>query len=67
MSDAVIAARLDLIAAKAKILSERYKNNQLWDGELNSGLNEISEEIRKIGSGRRDTWSYTDDGTWGTR
>lgn len=52
--DDIIAARLDLIAAKAKILSEQYKNNQMWDGELESSLNTIEGEIAAI---RRESGS----------
>lgn len=48
----ITIARLDLIAAKAKILSEQYKNNQMWDGDLERGLNDILSEINNI---RTDT------------
>lgn len=50
MSDEIISARLDLIAAKAKILSSKYKNNQLWGGELTHGLEEILIEIAALKS-----------------
>jgi len=45
MSNPVIQARLEIISAKAKLLAEKYKNNQLWDGELSKGLDEIQSEI----------------------
>ncbi len=48
MLNEIISARLALISAKAKILSERYKNNQLWGGELETSLNTIESEIASI-------------------
>lgn len=62
--DAVIAARLDLIAAKAKILSEQYKNNQLWDGDLSKQLGEIENEIRLITRGESGWATTSRSGTW---
>lgn len=47
----LIAARLELIAAKAKILAASYRENKLWDGELNSGLDMLSHEIVSIRQG----------------
>lgn len=44
----VVTARLDLIAAKAKILAAKYRNNQLWEGELSKDMNEIRAEIYAI-------------------
>lgn len=65
--DDIIAARLDLIAAKAKILAEQYKNNQHWEGDLNRGLSEIEREIAAIrnNSNGRSGWATTEDGAWG--
>lgn len=48
MVNEIISARLAVIAAKAKILSEQYKNNQLWGGELDSALKVIENEISAI-------------------
>jgi hypothetical protein len=50
--DDIIAARLDLIAAKARILSEQYKNNQHWEGDLSRGLDEIEREIAAVRNNR---------------
>lgn len=44
----IISARLDLIAAKARILSEQYKTNQLWPGDLKRGIDDILIEINHI-------------------
>ncbi len=44
----IISARLDLIAARARVLADQYKNNQLWDGELTDGLNEIQRELTAV-------------------
>ncbi len=41
----VIAARLDLIAARARILAADYRGSKLWEGELTKGLNEIQAEV----------------------
>jgi hypothetical protein len=67
--DDIIAARLDLIAAKARILSEQYKNNKLWEGDLERGLEEIQREISAVrnNSSGRSGWAQTDDGQWGSR
>lgn len=61
--DAVIAARLEIIAAKARILAEKYKNNQLWDGELNQQLNDIEVEIRLITHDDAG-WATSRSGNW---
>ncbi len=55
MANEIVTARLMVIAAKAKILSEQYKNNQLWGGELERELNAIESEIASI---RREAGSY---------
>lgn len=59
--DAIIVARLDIVAAKAKILSEKYKNNQLWQGELDSGVKELQSELNQISqrgySSQFDDWN----------
>lgn len=63
MVDLVITARLDLIAAKAKILAESYKNNKLWGGELKDGIDEIEREIALIRRGEPGAargWSQED-------
>lgn len=41
----LIAARLDLIAAKARLLASNYKAGALWEGELNRELDELQLEI----------------------
>ena len=60
MNNDIVAARLDVIAAKARILSEQYKNNKLWDGDLERGLSDILSEIESIkregGSNARGQW-----------
>jgi hypothetical protein len=60
--DPVITARLDLIAAKAKILAESYKNNKMWEGDLQQGLNVLQHEIQMIRteSGNSRGWSPGD-------
>jgi hypothetical protein len=67
--DDIIAARLDLIAAKAKILSEQYKNNKLWDGDLERGLEEIGRELAAVrnNSAGNSGWATTDTGWQGGR
>lgn len=40
MNDAV-SMRLELIAAKAKMLAYEYKNGKLWPGDLERGLGEL--------------------------
>jgi hypothetical protein len=56
----IVSARLDVIAAKAHILSEQYKKNQLWGGDLERGLSDILAEIDSIkregGSNARGQW-----------
>jgi len=54
----LVAARLDLIAAKAKVLATNYRNNQLWDGDLTKGLNEIQAEIESVRREGRDYYDY---------
>jgi len=55
VANEIVTARLMVIAAKAKILSEQYKNNQLWGGELERELNAIESEIASI---RREANSH---------
>lgn len=58
----IIAAKLDMIAAKAKAMATSYRTGRLWDGELTSGINEIDrtvDEIRheyKIALSPRSQW-----------
>ena len=42
-----VAMRLDLIAAKAKLLSSDLKNKKLWEGDLVRGIGEIINEAQK--------------------
>jgi hypothetical protein len=56
--DNITAARLEILAAKSRILADKYKGNQLWDGELSSALTEIEAEISVI---RRDNRPYSDN------
>ena len=58
----IIAARLDLIAAKARILAEQYKANKMWDGDLTQGLDTILSEISNIKreGGHERGWSPGD-------
>jgi hypothetical protein len=46
--DESIAARLDLIAAKAKQLALDYRNGRLWEGDLDRGLGEIRQQLHSI-------------------
>lgn len=50
MRDDTTAARLEIIAAKAKILATQYKGGGLWEGDLTRYLDEIESEIRKVRS-----------------
>jgi hypothetical protein len=54
----VIAARLDLIAAKARVLVNDYRQGRLWDGDLSRGLQELKKEIDQVcvESGSGDSW-----------
>lgn len=63
MKNDIVSARLDIISAKAKILAEKYKNNQMWDGDLTRGLNEIESEISSI---RRESGDH-ERGGWNDR
>ena len=64
MANELIAARLAVIAAKAKILSETYKNGQMWEGDLVRGLDEIEIEMnlirRQESPGRGNPWHVDD-------
>lgn len=51
--DEIQTARLEIIAAKAKILAEASKRG-FWPGELKQGLTEIELEINKIQSSSPD-------------
>jgi hypothetical protein len=44
----IVASRLDLIAAKARILAADYRGSKLWEGELTKGLNEIQAEVDAV-------------------
>lgn len=50
MNDDITAARLAVVAAKAKILADKYKHGQLWAGDLHRMLSEIESEINKVRS-----------------
>jgi len=50
MKDDTIAARLEIIAAKARILASNYKGGALWPGDLSRGLDEIEAEMNRIRS-----------------
>jgi hypothetical protein len=58
----LIEARLSIIASKAKILAESYKNGKLWDSDLSHGLHEIETEIQAIRreSNQNRGWEYGD-------
>lgn len=45
MNDPLVIARLEIVAAKATIAAEQYKNNKYWPGELTEALNEIQREL----------------------
>lgn len=51
--DESIAARLDLIAAKARQLALDYRNGKLWDGDLDRGKSEIYTQLQNIPQERR--------------
>jgi hypothetical protein len=48
MPDDATAARLALVAAKAKQLELDYRHGKLWEGDLDRGISEISEQLRMI-------------------
>jgi len=48
LNNRVVASRLDLVAAKARILAEDDKNNSVWEGDLARGLSQIESEVRAI-------------------
>lgn len=54
----VIAARLDLIAARAKVLANEYRQNKLWEGELTTGLRDIQSQIESVQRESRDDQYY---------
>lgn len=62
----IISARLDLIAAKAKILSEQYKSDRGKGNSLEIGLQDIEREIASVRHGIHGdtTWYETRGGTW---
>lgn len=46
--DEIIKARLELLAAKAKVLALDYEHGKLWEGELGSGLAQLQGQITEI-------------------
>lgn len=46
MSREIVILKLELIAAKAAQLASDYKNDRLWEGELQRGLGEIATQLR---------------------
>jgi hypothetical protein len=54
MSDPIIAARLEIVSAKAKILAEAVRNGQTWPGDVERTLEEIRAELAQIPC--RDRW-----------
>jgi len=60
MSDILISSRLEILAAKARILAEKYKHNQLWTGDLARSLTELENEVVAI---RRESGA-NNDGQW---
>lgn len=64
--DSITTARLEIIAAKARILADKAKGNQFWEGELERGLVEIEREVVSIKSAHagysssKNTW-YPED------
>jgi len=42
-----VGLRLDLIAAKARQLSDDYQRGKLWDGDLQRGLSEIQKQLNE--------------------
>jgi hypothetical protein len=52
------AARLDLIAAKAKVLANDYRQNRLWEGDLSKGLAELEAQIEWVQRESRDNQYY---------
>lgn len=57
MADRTIEARLELIAAKARILVDDYRRGRLWEGELSAGLDELRKEINAIETNDNNRWS----------
>lgn len=56
----LVAARLELIAAKAKVMAADYKDGRMWDGDLSKGLDDLLREITHVrnerGSSDRNDW-----------
>lgn len=53
-----VADRLELIAAKARVLVNDYRQGKLWDGDLSRGLQELKKEIDQVcnESGHGNSW-----------
>jgi hypothetical protein len=52
MNDA-IAVYLDLAAAKAKQLAMDYRSGRLWEGDIQAGIGEITQNLQKALTGVR--------------
>lgn len=55
MTNETVAARLELIAAKARVLVNDYRAGRLWDGDLSKGLQELRREIELAQNESGDT------------
>jgi len=54
MNRELIQAKLDLIAARAVLLAQEYKENRLWGGELHLGLGEVASQANTLLGQTRD-------------
>lgn len=53
MTENTTAIRLELVAAKAKLLAEDIKHNRLWPGELSRRTSDICSDIEAARSDAR--------------
>lgn len=48
MNKDMAVIRLELAAAKAKQLAEDLRRGKLWDGDLERGIGEITQQLSQI-------------------
>lgn len=53
MNHEMAGVYLELAAAKAKQLAEDFKRGRLWPGDLEHGIGEVQEALRKASSEAR--------------
>lgn len=59
MVNETVAARLEFVAAKARILVNEYRAGRLWEGELSRGLDELRSEIDRAQREDNNNGYYT--------